>query len=232
MQMPRYSTRTMPTIRSFMESDAFIRGLMGPIGGGKSSACVWDIIEKSIKQAPGRDGIRKTRWVVVRSSYRQLHDTTVKTFHQWFPPHVFGEWRPSEDRYIIKALRAADNEPAAEIEILFRALDRPDQVGNLLSLEVTGGWVNEAREIEWPIIDALQGRVGRYPAKRDGGASWSGIIMDTNPPDVDSKWFKFFEERQLDPKLAAIFKQPSGRSPMAENLENLPDCYYDRLIEG
>ena len=180
-------------------------------------------------------------------SYRQLADTTIKTFHQWFPPHIMGEWRPSEDRYIIKALRAADNEPNAEIEVLFRALDRPDQVGNLLSLELTGGWVNEAREVPWTIIEALQGRVGRYPAMKDGGASWSGIMMDTNPPDADSKWYRFFEEEDHSEaiealarvipgmtrdKFARIYKQPSGLAPNAENIAHLLPGYYQRAAIG
>lgn len=38
-----------------------------------------------------------------------------------------------------------------------------------LSLELTGAWVNEAREIPWAVIKALQGRVGRFPAVTDGG---------------------------------------------------------------
>jgi hypothetical protein len=35
----------------------------------------------------------------------------------------------------------------AEIELLFRALDRPDHIRNLLSLDLTGAWVNEAQEV-------------------------------------------------------------------------------------
>ena len=67
-------------------------------------------------------------------------------------------------------------------EVLFRALDRPADVKKLLSLELTGAWVNEAREVPKAIIDGLQGRVGRYPSMREGGCTWSGLMMDTNPP--------------------------------------------------
>ncbi|MEJ0093804.1 MAG: hypothetical protein WDN46_10275 [Methylocella sp.] len=58
--------------------------------------------------------------------------------------------------------------------------------------------------------------------------------MDTNPPDSDSKWFKFFEEMQLADGFADIFKQPSGLSPEAENIPNLPGGrdYYVKLAEG
>ncbi|HUY05021.1 MAG TPA: hypothetical protein VMV33_17215 [Rhodocyclaceae bacterium] len=244
-----YSSRGMPTVNAFFDSDAFFRGLMGPFGSGKSSACVWDIVQRGLRQAPGEDGVRRSRWAVIRNSYQQLEDTTQKTFFQWFSPHIHGEWRSSKHDFIIRSLKASHNEPPAEIEIMFRALDRPDQMGKLLSTEYTGGWINEGREVPWAIYDALSGRVGRYPAMRDGGATWSGIIADTNPPDNDSEWYRFFEERKgheeaiealakvipggmdLD-RFSAVFKQPSGLAPNAENLTNLPPGYYQRLAIG
>lgn len=237
----RYSYRGNPTLREFSESDAFIRGLLGPFGSGKSSACVAEIAQRGMKQAPGPDGVRRSRWAVIRNTTPQLRDTSIKTFLQWLPPIHFGEWRPSDNRYIINEFEKV------EIEVLFRALDRPDQVGNLLSLELTGAWVNEAREIPWAIIEALQGRVGRFPSMREGGCTWSGIILDTNPPDTDSKWFKFFEEDDHSEAVEAlarvipgmtldnfcrIFKQPSGLSDLAENKANLTPGYYERLQIG
>ena len=92
----------------------------------------------------------------------------------------------------------------------------PDDVKKLLSLEVTGGWINEAREVPKQILDMLLGRTGRYPKS---GTSWAGIIMDTNPPDSDHWWYKLFEVDLSE--SYALFKQPSGLSPEAENLENL-----------
>lgn len=161
-------------------------------------------------------------------SYSQLADTTIRTFHQWFPPEQFGEYFSTDHRYVIKAFAGC------EIEVLFRALDRPDQIANLLSLEVTGAWVNEAREVPWSIIDALQGRVGRFPSARQGGPTWFGIWMDTNPPDADSKWYKFFEEGGHPESQVMIFHQPSGLSEEAENLDNLPGGrrYYENLLVG
>lgn len=224
----RYSYRHAPVIKQFAECDAFIRGLMGPFGSGKSSGCVVEILQRGLAQKPGPDGIRRTRWAVIRNTYRQLEDTTIKTVHQWLPPMQFGEWKDGDKRYIVNAF------PGVEIEILFRALDRPDQVGNLLSLDLTGAWVNEAREVPWAVIEALQARLGRYPAIREGGPTWFGLIMDTNPPDADSKWFKFFEEGGHPESFARVFKQPSGLSDRAENLPNLPGGieYYRKLAVG
>jgi hypothetical protein len=250
---PSFDYRHVPTVSAFNDSNAFIRGLMGPLGGGKSSGCVWEIAQRGLQQKPGPDGVRRTRWPVIRQSYRQLEDSTIGTFLQWFPPYRFGTWSPSTHTYRFKALRAPGDDCAADIEVRFRALDRPDQIGNLLSTEYTGAWVNEARDIEWAVIDALVGRVGRYPAMRDGGPTWFGIFMDTNPPDTDSDWYRFFEDQDHSESIAAlnkalrslghtlqytvdsyraIFKQPSGLGELAENLPNLPPGYYQRQMVG
>lgn len=237
----------MPTIQAFMNSDAFIRGLMGPWGSGKTSACIMEIAQRGMAQAPGPDGVRRSRWAAIRNTGKQLEDSTERSFLQWFPAYQFGEWTPSKHNYVIKALKAPGDDRNAEIEVNFRALDRVDQLGDLLSVEYTGAWVHEGREVPWAVIDAVTGRVGRYPAMKDGGATWSGVFTDTNPPDSDSDWYRFFEEQdhteaieelaKLVPgmtadKFRAIFKQPSGRAPTAENLSNLPVGYYQRLAIG
>jgi hypothetical protein len=191
---------------------------------GKSSACVFDIIRRAHEQVPGPDGIRRSRCAIVRNSYIQLRDTTIRTFHDWFPPKLFGEYRVTDHTYIITKF------PGVHLEVLFRALDRPDQVSNLLSLEVTSAWFNEAREIPRTIIEAMDARIGRYPSKRDGGPSWYGIIMDTNPPDEDSYLYKMFEK--VRPANWQIFKQPSGLSAHAENTKHLPKNYYQNLAVG
>ena len=220
----------MPTIAAFAEDDSFVRGLMGPFGSGKSSGCVVEIIARAHAQQPGSDGIKRTRFAVIRNTYQQLRDTTIKTFFDWLPPVSFGTWNKTEHTYLITQF---DN---VEIEIMFRALDRPDQVSNLLSLELTAAWVNEAREVPWTIIKALMGRVGRFPSKSQGGATWAGLFFDTNPPEDDSWWYQLFEERYKPGTEirhtfnTGLYKQPGGLSDAAENKKNLPENYYENLV--
>lgn len=241
-----YAYADAPTCQEFAASNAFMRGLMGPFGSGKSSVCVQEITNRAMRQRPGPDGKRHSRWGVIRNTYPELRDTTIRTVFQWLPPQYFGRYVEAKHSYQVKAI------PGCEVEILFLALDRPDDIKKLLSLELTGAWVNEAREVPWSVIEAAQGRVGRYPAKRDGGPSWFGLWMDTNPPDSDSKWYRYFEERiwlkdfrrmqeagelprEMKPEqFARIFKQPSGRSAGSENLSNLPGGrrYYSTLSAG
>lgn len=219
-----YDYSHVPTIRKFAQSDKRIRCIIGPVGSGKSSGCVMEIIRRSFMQMPNEYGIRKTRWAVIRSSYPKLRDTTIKTFLDWFPPKAFGEYKITEHRYTITRFAGV------ECEILFRALDTPEHVGNLLSLDLTGAWINEVSEIQRPIFEALDGRIGRYPSKKDGGSTWHGIIMDTNPPEEGSWLHKYLEEEK--PDNMKLFKQPSGLSQKAENLHNLIDGYYTNMVKG
>jgi hypothetical protein len=179
------------------------------------------------EQEHSPDGIRHTRHVIVRNTYRELTDTTIKTFHSWIPRDA-GEWLGKDMTFTI-------NGGDFHTEFMFRALDKPGDVKKLLSMEFTVGWVNEAREIPKSIIDMMGGRAGRYPDKSFGGPTWYGIIMDTNPPDTDSWWYRIFEQPDEYGNYAdgwRLFRQPSARGPDAENIENLPHGYYDRQLFG
>jgi len=211
-----------PTIWKFHDSDDFIRGLVGPIGSGKSVGCVAELLKLMSEQEKGPDGIRRSRWAIIRNTYRELNDTTIRTFFDWFPQSL-GKWKAADMEFVFES-------GDMHVEFLFRALDRPDDVKKLLSLELTGAWINEAKEIPRAILDMLQGRVGRFPSRRDGGPTWNGIIMDTNPPDTDHWWYRLFEEDR--PDGWSVYHQPSGLSKEAENKVNLPPNYYERLQSG
>jgi hypothetical protein len=46
----RYSYASVPTIKRFSQSRAFVRGLMGPFGSGKSSGCVIELVKWGKRQ--------------------------------------------------------------------------------------------------------------------------------------------------------------------------------------
>ena len=199
---------------------------MGPVGSGKSVTCSFEIVRRATMQEPNEQGIRKTRAAVVRETARQLQDTTIKTFLDWFPPGVCGTYMRTTKTYFFKV-------GDVECEVMFRALDDADDVANLNSLELTFTWFNECKDIHPNIVDAMSKRIGRFPSKKDGGPTWHGMWGDTNPPTMDTWWF--YQMEHLDPKDGVsendngwdVFKQPSGRSTDAENIENLPENYYD-----
>jgi hypothetical protein len=242
---------TAPTLRRFHASPAFIRGLRGPFGSGKTTACIMELAKRAAMQSPAPDGVRRTRFACVRNTAPELLSTTIKSFQQWFPPEV-GRW--SFDSPITFTLRRGD----VHAEFMFLALDLAEDVRKLFSLELTGAYVNEAREIRKELFDGVTGRVGRYPPMRDGGPTWAGVVADTNAPDRTHWWYILAERdtsteygRQLiesteaaeaqlraegllkpGQRLFEWFAQPSGRSPEAENTENLQPGYYARLMAG
>lgn len=214
------------TVKEFMLSNAKMRVIMGPVGSGKSVACCFEIIRRASQQEPDERGVRRTRCAVVRETVRQLTDTTIKTFLDWFPDGVCGRFMRTTKTYYFKL-------GDVECEIMFRALDDADDVANLNSLELTFAWFNECRDIHPSIVDAMSKRVGRFPSKKDGGPTWHGMWGDTNPPTMDTWWYYQMEKIKPEDGVSPndngwdVFKQPSGRSQEAENIENLPEGYYD-----
>jgi hypothetical protein len=229
-------------LRAFMASNADVRGIMGPFGSGKSTACCMEILRRWTLQPPGHDGVRRTRVVVVRNTYRELETTTISTWHQWVPESVgHFVWGPPP----VHELRFGD----FYLEVVFLALDRPADIARLLSFEATHAWLNEARELPKAVLDGVTGRVGRYPSAALGGLGWYGVWMDSNPPDDDHWWHELAQKNT--PRGYAFFAQPSGLSEEAENLDWLTQTdatlllpeghperrargrqYYERLLSG
>lgn len=207
-----------PTITAFLQCRSFVHLITGPFGSGKSTGCVMKILLLAQEQERGHDGIRHSRGAVIRNTYRELMDTTKKTIDAWLPPDV-AVWMEGSASYFLKF-----ND--VECEIMLRALDTPEDVKKLLSLDLTFAWVNEAKQIPKAILDGLTGRVGRYPnSVEEGHCTWSGVFMDTNPPDADHWIYKLFEEYENieaeDRASYQVFHQPSGLAANAENIENL-----------
>jgi hypothetical protein len=234
---------------------------MGPVGSSKSSACCMEIFTRGCEQKAFQ-GVRRTRWAVIRATYPELKSTTIRTWQQWFPDQVAPmKW----DAPISSMIRLPlPDGTRAEIEVLFFPVESPAEIEKLSSLEITGAWVNEARELPVEVLNKLTERVGRFPPVKEGGPTWRGVIMDTNPPSDDGWWYGLAEGadpelmeqmgkiegklRELGylkdgQKLYEFFKQPGGLldqggelvpNPLAENIPNLDGgyAYYYRQAAG
>ena len=242
------------TLKKFMKSEDFFRGLRGPVGSGKSVACCIEIFRRALLQKKNAEGKRKSRWAVIRNTNPQLRTTTIKTWLDWFPEDTWGNFAwsvPYTHRILVGEL---------DVEVIFLALDRPEDVKKLLSLELTGVWVNEAREIPKSIIDACTMRVGRFPSMREGGASWYGVIADTNAPEEDHWWpimaadvpvpdhisrdealmlikpdnWSFYTQPPalLENKGTDGFIKGYEDNNKSENKKNLTPKYYENIIRG
>ena len=241
-------------LKSFMKDDTFFRGIRGPVGSGKSVGCCVEIFRRALAQKKNEQGYRRSRWAIIRNTNPQLKTTTIKTWLDWFPESDWGKftWSVPYTHHIKKG--------DLDLEVIFLALDRPEDVKKLLSLELTGIWVNEAREIPKSIIDACTMRVGRFPSMREGGATWTGVIADTNAPEEDHWWPIMSGEVPIPdhipreqakmlvkPDNWQFFTQPSGMKEVkndegeiqdyvpndyAENRKYMREDYYPNLIRG
>ena len=234
-----------PTLAKYLESRARCIFIKGPLGSAKTFMSCEKIFKLMCEQRPNKQGYRKSRWYAVRNTYPDLLSTTVKDWLELFgelgrykgggiePPSHTLKFR-LKDRSIVMA------------ELVFLALDRPLSIKKLRGAQVTGFWLNEAKELGKAIVDMADLRHGRYPSAMDGGPTWHGMIGDTNAPDDDSWYYELAEETK--PKGWEFYSQPGGvlreldkdgkwtgkwlLNPLAENLNNLPEDYYRAGKEG
>lgn len=229
-----------PVIGRFMDSEAFIRILMGPVGSGKTTGCIFELLKHCVQQAPGTDGIRRTRWAIVRQTLLQLKMTVLLDILSWLRP--IASYKVSEQLIEIQFGDVYSQWYMIPLE------DEDDQK-RLLSMQLTGAWLSEAIEMDPGLVDAIAGRCGRFPSAAEGGCTWFGVVADTNTPVIGSPWHVLME---LDkPPDWQVFHQPGGLDVDAENLEWLlqnaqtlqlkPDdpvrraqgrTYYERLARG
>jgi hypothetical protein len=216
-----------PIASQFYLDNSEIACIMGPVGSAKTTASAFRLVRHAYAQRP-YENIRYTRFFIVRNTGPQLVDTTMKSWFKLFPSGTQGRkwtsttrtqtWRftPKGSKYMIHA------------EFSFRALDDDDDVANLLSLEATGFWFNELREIHPDLLAAAGRRAGRYPGADMGACTWRGWIGDTNPWAATSDQHNWFV---ADPRPGyKFFKQPGGMDPDAENLENLEQTAETLLL--
>ena len=243
-----------PIGKLFHASNAFVRGVRGPVGSGKSSLCAIECLLRAMKQEPAEDGWRYTRFAVIRNTYPELESTTIKTWKMWYPEEHFGPIKKvSPITHHVRMVMSDDVK--VDMEVFFIACDKPGDTKKLLSLELTGAWLNEARELPYEILSAATERVRRFPPPKMGGATWCGVWMDTNSMEEFHWWAQY--EKCINeghpppagytvPKDWEFWAQPpavfekklgGGRSeftvnPEAENIQYLNKGYYENMWQG
>jgi hypothetical protein len=227
----------------FLVSNKFVSLIVGPYGSTKTTTGVMKIAYEASRVAACSDGIRRSRYAVVRNTRQQLFDTTIPDFMKWFPDGEAGFFTKHDAKFVLKF---AD----VECEVLFRGLDDANDVRRLLSLQLTGAMMDEFREIHPEIYKALAGRTGRYPDKvlvpprvqwgvDDKGNPIGGCVQDdgraakrlwgmSNPPDMDTFWEQVISG---PPGNMHVSIQPGGMSPAADWVHLLDSGYYEGLME-
>lgn len=226
------------TLEAYGNSTAFVQVIMGPLGAGKTIASSFKLLKLICSQRANKNGVRKSRWLVTRNTYPDLVGTTIRDWRAVVPQGTgtFTFGHPPEHKLDFDL----PDGTRVQAEVLFVALDRPDDVRKLRGFQLTGAWMNEMKEQPKAIFDMLTTRVDRYPAP--GSSSWVGVFGDTNAWDNDH-WLENLRELQRMGALEGyeFFIQPGGVikrgdkwvvNPEAENLAVLKPDYYERIIPG
>lgn len=235
------------TGKQFSIDETFVQLIIGPYGSGKSTMCVHKIVERACKMPRWHNGRRKSKWLIIRNTSGELQSTTLQTWLQWFGD--LGVIKKRQKPLLTYEHTFNDGQGLIELELVFIALDRDEDIRKLKSIEATAAYINELSEVPQSVLHHLIGRVNhRYPSQ--GFCSepyWSGIICDTNPPDTDHWIFKDFETNPT-PNYK-IFHQPSGlglsadgsflkdeegnyiANKFCDNYLNLSPDYYPKLAE-
>ena len=219
--------------------------IQGPIESGTSTACVHRIWCQAKEQEPAYDHVRRTRWAVVRNTYAELLETTMKTWKMWMEDKVEGRFGfVSGSRPPMHHIKVPhpDGQTTIDCEVIFLALDVEDDVKKLMSWEITGAWVNEAQFVPKPVVDELESRTGRYPAKLDGGCTWRGVMIDLNAPS-EGHWIPYMRgdvalPLEWDDDQRSEYKKPDSWSfyvqppGLTERIENNRILGYEENPEA
>lgn len=229
-------------LAAFAASEAFAQCIIGPIGSAKTTGAVLKVLKMINDQPPmwtvKRDGtegwVRRSRWLVMRNTLVDLKSTTIKDWQSVVPDELsnFNWQSPITDRL---RWRHADRVSEIEAEVLFVGFDVLADVKKLRGYQLTGLWIDEAKELPKEVVSMALARLGRFPAPNDLDYPSVGLLT-SNAPAGDEWLARSVEEK---PDGWDFFIQPPGvikvngewkKNPDAENAANLRDDYYERLI--
>lgn len=232
------------TLDRYMRSRSRVSFIMGPLGSGKTYQSASKLLRLMCEQRPSRGKIRKSRWYAVRNTYPDLLTTTIKDWLDLFGDlgrYTGNGSEPPTHRLDFDL----DDGTRVNAEVVFLAMDREDSIKRLRGAQVTGFWLNEVKELRKSVVDMADLRHGRYPSAMDGGATWHGMIGDTNAPEHGHWYYELAENDR--PEGWEFYRQPGGlirggtlpngrvewlANLGAENLSNLPAGYYIHGMQG
>jgi hypothetical protein len=223
-----------PTGLKFHSDKSLVRAVMGPVGSGKTSMMIMELLNKGKLQHPGPTNVRKTKFLVVRNTAAMLQTTVLETFKKWVNTDIY----PITGRLPQCRVKAPlPDGSIIDCVFLFMALDDEKSLSYLPSLEITGAWISEATEItRIETFEEVQARCGRYMADEQP-FSWKGMIMEYNPPSKRSFLYRRFEvERPNGWKLfrqpPALIALPDSKDPTAYMFEPNPKAENVKGVGG
>ncbi|NIJ34328.1 hypothetical protein [Sphingomonas oligoaromativorans] len=244
-----------PKAARFLASTAFLCGIMGPVGSGKTITCAQKVLRIGARQKPVRNAhgvlVRHAKVVVVGATYPIIDANLLPSWFRVVPEDKGFSWDAPREHRFQRVLRK-DPETGRVTEILdmivvFRAIGDKTVEEALRGSECTAAWLYEMDTLPAAVVEYMSGRVGRYSQFDASSVIDPQIIGDFNAPDVDNYCYETFVERTMDEEtekamrdvlggqaVVEFFQQPpaidkdGNVNPNAENLSNLPRGYYER----
>jgi hypothetical protein len=231
-----------PIADAFLRSRAFVAVIIGPVGSGKTLTALRKLRRNGQMQGARTDDVgrkwRKARLGVIRESYPQIDKNILPS---WFRMHAESDgkfnWRAPYSHQL-RLIQGEDEHGAndiVDVEVEFRAIGDQSVEQACRGWEINAVMVDETDLQPRELIAFLAGRVGRFSDLDPQLVVDPQIICSLNAPYVDNFMYSLAIEKELgelaDPELVEAlggrplvetFIQPSGRSPLAENLHNLP----------
>jgi hypothetical protein len=154
-----------PTIAALHASRKPVRYLRAARGTGKTTAMLSDLAGQAFAMPPSSDGIRYSRFLITRTSYRDLEQSAVKSYKERFEGTAgFRNISNKEPWYGGISMKLKDG-TRVESEWVFQAV-APDDYAKLGSQQFTGGYINELSDYsDSQIVNAVMSSCGRYPSK-------------------------------------------------------------------
>src|SRR4030095_9325356 len=213
-----------PSAARIHNSRAKVKCVCGPVGSGKTSVACWEFWQLCmVSRVP-------IRGVVIRESYRELRDSTHKTFFEWFG--MAAEYR-EKDEVALLTLTGQDGVTRTH-ELFFRACRKESDASKFLSTEFAFAWLEEVvpaytkrgvmgQGLPKGVFDIAKMRI------RQRGAPYLLILLTCNPPNT--RHWVYSEFFQMTPEMAERRKYALFRQPARENERYLPEGYYHDLLE-
>jgi len=198
-----------PLQRAFIESRAKADLFSSRMGEGKSTALVWSCLYHT-RHNPG------AKWAIIRDTWENLQATTLKSFFEWFPPGIYGTWHATQ-----KTFTWANG--VAQGEVTFLGMDDPQDASKLMSRELAGIALDEpAPAVGSAGIDELIFDIGMSRLRQPGMKWYAAKLAENNPDEAHWTYQKFVVN--ANENNYALWQ------PLApENIQNLPDDYYNSL---
>lgn len=248
-----------PVAAAFMNSTAPVNLIAGPNGSGKTTLALYTkMMYHAALQQPNDKGIRLTRWGIVRDTYPNLWDKTIKSFKKMV------DFESSWAKFSGIKGRQADLEIKYEMadgtivhtEFMFRAIGDNNIEAAVGGFEPTGWGLDEIADLPEELLEFCLGRVGRFPSTKieNGeflyGPTWAGINSAFNKPGKLHWLYDYCIKNPRDG--ICFFSQPGGLerchgtdknafpahgeyyrvNRKAENLNNLPPSYYELAFKA